>query len=82
VNDTTYTSVLTAIGEKLAELRKQKGYTSYERFAFDHDLPRVHYWRIEKGKVNVTLKSLTRILAIHNVSVEEFFCLIHQDVDL
>ena len=66
-------SLLKRIGLKLAELRRQKGYTSHEDFAFDHDLPRVQYWRIEKGKTNITMKSLMRLLAIHKVTAEEFF---------
>lgn len=64
---------LEEIGQKLQELRKKKGYTSAETFAYDHDLPRVHYWRIEKGKVNITLNSLHRILSIHKLTLEEFF---------
>ena len=61
------------VGLKLMELRKRKGYTSHEDFAFDHDIPRVQYWRIEKGKTNLTLKSLIRLLSIHKMTVEEFF---------
>lgn len=61
------------IGHKLAQLRKKKGYTSYESFAYDYDLPRAHYWRMEKGKVNITIRSLQRILSIHKVTMEEFF---------
>ncbi len=61
------------VGLKLMELRKKKGYTSHEDFAFDHDIPRVQYWRIEKGKTNLTLKSLIRLLSIHKMTVEEFF---------
>jgi transcriptional regulator with XRE-family HTH domain len=61
------------IAQKLVELRKKKGYSSYESFAFDHDIPRMQYWRIEKGKTNITLKSLVKILAIHKLTVEEFF---------
>jgi transcriptional regulator with XRE-family HTH domain len=67
-------SILEQIGTKLRELREQKGYDSIKDFAVDHDLPMIQYWRIEKGKANLTLKSLTRILAIHSVSMEEFFC--------
>jgi transcriptional regulator with XRE-family HTH domain len=67
------TSLLKRIGLKLTELRKQKGYTSHEDFAFDHDIPRVQYWRLEKGQTNVTMKSLIRLLTIHKVTVEEFF---------
>jgi transcriptional regulator with XRE-family HTH domain len=67
-------SILEQIGTKLKELREQKGYDSIKDFAMDHDLPMIQYWRIEKGKANLTLKSLTKILAIHSVSMEEFFC--------
>jgi transcriptional regulator with XRE-family HTH domain len=66
-------NLLKRVGLKLTELRKQKGYTSHEDFAFDHDIPRVQYWRIEKGQTNVTMKSLIRLLSIHKLSVEEFF---------
>lgn len=66
-------NLLKRVGLKLTELRKQKGYTSHEDFAFDHDIPRVQYWRIEKGQTNVTMKSLIRLLAIHKLTVEEFF---------
>lgn len=64
---------LEQIGERLAELRKELGYTSYETFAYDHEIPRMQYWRMEKGKVNITIKSLLKILSIHQVSLVEFF---------
>ena len=73
LKDQTVEELLEEIGERLRELRKDKGYSSAESFAYDHDLPRVHYWRMEKGKVNITLKSLLRILSIHGITVEEFF---------
>ncbi len=65
--------ILLNIGVKLAQLRKKSGYKSYESFAVDHNLSRMQYWRIEKGKTNLTIKSLSRILDIHKISVEEFF---------
>lgn len=61
------------IGEKIMKLRKQKGYSSHEDFAHDFELTRVQYWRIEKGRTNLTLKTLVRILSIHKITVEEFF---------
>lgn len=73
MKDKTVQKTLEDIGQKLTALRKKKGYTSHETFAYDFDLPRVHYWRIEKGKVNLTVKSLMRILSVHKVSLEEFF---------
>ena len=65
--------LLEDIGKKLTYLRKKKGYSSYETFAYDFDLPRAYYWRMEKGKVNITVKSLHKILAIHKITMEEFF---------
>jgi transcriptional regulator with XRE-family HTH domain len=64
---------LIKIGEKLAEMRKKRGYTSHETFAYDHDLSRVQYWRIEKGKSNLTLCSLYNLLEIHGIDLKEFF---------
>lgn len=60
------------IASKLKRLRLQKGYTSYETFAYDHELPRVQYWRMEKG-TNFTIKNLLKILDIHEISIEDFF---------
>lgn len=65
--------VLKEIGVKLKELRIKNGYKSYESFAIDNNLSRMQYWRMEKGITNVTIKSLKRILDIHNVSINDFF---------
>jgi transcriptional regulator with XRE-family HTH domain len=73
VKDKAVEKILEDIGQKLRQLRKKKGYTSAESFAYDHDLPRVHYWRIEKGKVNITIRSLQKILSIHKLTMEDFF---------
>lgn len=72
VKEESLEDLLDVIGIKLTELRKKKGYKSHETFSYDHELPRMHYWRIENGKTNITLKSLLRILAIHNLSFEDF----------
>lgn len=63
---------LEEIAGKLKQLRKDKGYSSYETFAYDNSLNRVQYWRIENGQ-NITLKTLLKILSIHNISIEDFF---------
>lgn len=65
--------LLTDIGNRLTELRKKRGYKSHENFAWDHDLPRAQYWRLEKGKANFTIKTLVKVLTIHNITLEEFF---------
>jgi hypothetical protein len=63
---------LIKIGERLRELRKKADYKSYENFAFDHELNRVQYGRMERG-ANITLVSLLKVLDIHKVSLEDFF---------
>lgn len=68
-----FDSTLRKIGSKLKDLRVKRGYTSHEDFAYDNDIPRVQYWRIEKGNANLTMKSLARLLAIHKMTIEEFF---------
>ena len=65
--------ILKEIGERFKKLRIAKGYTSYESFAVDNDLSRMQYWRMENGISNITIKSLTRILNIHNITIEDFF---------
>ena len=63
---------LIKIGERLRDLRKKAKYKSYENFAFDNELNRVQYGRMEKGS-NITLVSLLKVLDIHKISLEEFF---------
>ncbi|MBL6663505.1 MAG: helix-turn-helix domain-containing protein [Flavobacteriales bacterium] len=65
----------TVIGQQLKALRQQAGYTSYAGFAWDNDLPKTQYGRMEKG-TNCTLKSLQRVLDIHGLSFGEFFELV------
>jgi len=60
------------IADKIKQLRIDKGYTSYENFAYENDLSRVQYWRMEKG-VNFTIHYFLRILEIHKMSLKEFF---------
>jgi transcriptional regulator with XRE-family HTH domain len=64
--------VLKKIGERLKQLRIEKGYSSYEQFAWDNELNRVQYWRMESG-ANVTIKSILKVIEIHNLTLEEFF---------
>lgn len=64
------------IAEKVKQLRIDKGYSSYENFAYENDLSRVQYWRLERG-TNFTINYLLRVLEIHKLSLSEFF----SDVD-
>lgn len=64
--------ILKAIGLKLKSLRKAKGYKNYEQFAFTYDLSRAQYGRYENG-ANLTIKTLHKILLIHQLTFSEFF---------
>lgn len=65
-------SKILKIAEKIKLLRKAKGFSSYETFAFEYEINRVQYWRIETGR-NITLKTLLKVLSIHKISLETFF---------
>lgn len=64
---------LKKIGERFKKLRIKKGFTSYEKFAIEHELSRMHYWRMEEGKTNLTIRSIITILNIHKITIEKFF---------
>jgi hypothetical protein len=66
--------MLVDIGIHLARLREKKGYATIREFTQKFDLPEIQYWRMEKGKANITLKSLMKILSIHKITLEDFFC--------
>lgn len=74
-SDKNFKNMLVEVGNALAALRVKKGFATIKAFTDKYDLPEIQYWRIEKGKANVTLKSLSRILNIHRMSIHDFFCL-------
>ncbi|MDX9882588.1 MAG: helix-turn-helix transcriptional regulator [Prolixibacteraceae bacterium] len=68
-----YTEVqLENLGRRLKEIRLKKGYTNYEQFAFDNELPRAQYGRYEKGQ-DLRFSSLVKVLKAMGVSLKEFF---------
>jgi transcriptional regulator with XRE-family HTH domain len=69
-----YQMGLSVIGRKLQRLRERKGFTTCNAFAEEFQLPSGQYRRMEEGRVNLTLKSLMRVLKIHQLSLEEFLC--------
>lgn len=77
-NGSELTALQKRIGARLKDLRVKKGFTSHETFALTHGLPKTQYWRMEKGNVNMTLKSLSTVLAIHDLTIEEFFSTLYQ----
>ena len=65
---------LEEIGEGLSLLRMSKGYDTITNFAITFDLPPNQYWKIENGKANITIKTLIKLLEIHQITLEDFFC--------
>jgi len=61
------------IGIRCRQIRKKLGYTSHETFAYERDLDRSQYGKIESGGYNLTLKVMVRTLNALNVSFSEFF---------
>ena len=74
-----FENTLTLVGAKIKALRIQAGYKSYEVFAWENDLSRIQYWKMEKG-VNCTFKSLQKVLDIHNMTIQEFFCTLESPI--
>lgn len=78
-SEKVFTEFLLGIGTKLTQLREEKGYQTIKEFVTKFDLPEIQYWRIEKGKANITVKSLVKILAIHKLSPRDFFEMLHKE---
>jgi transcriptional regulator with XRE-family HTH domain len=60
------------ISKRLKFLRKQKGYNNYEHIAFELDMSRSAYWRLESGN-NFEMKTLIKVCRLLGVSLEVFF---------
>jgi transcriptional regulator with XRE-family HTH domain len=65
--------VLTAIGNKILELRKATG-LSLERFCSKNDIPRISYSNLENGK-NFHMTTLLKVLSVYKdiKSLSDFF---------
>lgn len=61
------------IGLRLKQIRKSMGYSSHESFAYDYNLDRAQYGKIEAGSSNMTLKVLIKHLNAIDYSFTEFF---------
>jgi transcriptional regulator with XRE-family HTH domain len=65
-------AILQKIGERMRELRKEKGYSNYETFAYENNIPRAQYGRYEQGS-DLKLSSLLKVLDGLDMTLEEFF---------
>lgn len=60
------------LAKRIRELRAARGYSNYEKFAFEKDIPRAQYWRYEKGE-DLKFTSLMKVLRALEITPEEFF---------
>ena len=71
-SEKNYLLEIDKVSKRFRELRIEAGYTSQETFAYDKELNRVQYWRVEKGS-NITLTTFFKLLDVHKISPEDFF---------
>jgi len=60
------------LGKRIKALRIARGYTSYEYFAYDHDISRAQFGRYEKGE-DLRFSSLLKVVKALDVTLKEFF---------
>jgi len=60
------------IGKRITTLRNEKK-ISQQKFANEADIERSYFTHIEKGRRNISVSTLDRILTALNVSYKEFF---------
>lgn len=65
-------NTLKKLGERIKQLRMNKGYSSYEYFAYDHNISRAQFGRYEKGQ-DLRFSSLIKVINALDVSLVEFF---------
>jgi tetrahydromethanopterin S-methyltransferase subunit G len=60
------------LAARITELRKKKGFTNYEFFAYENKIGRSQYGRYEKG-VDMQFSSIIKLINMHGMSVKDFF---------
>ena len=60
------------IGKRITQLRKEKK-LSQQKFAYEADIERSFLTHIEKGRKNISVGTLERILVALKISFKDFF---------
>ena len=60
------------LGKRLRAVRKAKGYSNYEHFAYQNGLNRAQYGKYENG-ANISFKTLVKLVDAFDMTLEEFF---------
>jgi transcriptional regulator with XRE-family HTH domain len=60
------------VGERIAHLRKEKK-ISQQKFSYEANIERTYLTHIEKGRKNISLSTLEKIINALEISPKEFF---------
>jgi transcriptional regulator with XRE-family HTH domain len=60
------------IGKRITQLRKDKN-QSQQKFAYEADIERSFLTHIEKGRKNISVGTLEKILVALKISIKDFF---------
>jgi transcriptional regulator with XRE-family HTH domain len=63
---------LSRLGQRIKALRIEKGYSSYEYFAYEHGFSRAQYGRYEQGQ-DLRFSTLVRIVNAFGITFQDFF---------
>jgi transcriptional regulator with XRE-family HTH domain len=60
------------LGKRITQLRKKKGYSNYEFFAYENRIGRSQYGRYERG-TDMQFSSILKLIEMHGMTLKEFF---------
>lgn len=63
---------LARLGKRIKDLRIKAGYTSYEYFAYDHNISRAQMGRYENGQ-DLRFSSLLKLTKAFGITLQELF---------
>ncbi|MDY6993824.1 MAG: XRE family transcriptional regulator [Pseudomonadota bacterium] len=63
---------LKKLADRIKTLRISKGYTNYEYFAYEHNIPRAQFGRYERGE-DLRFSSLVKVVKAFDMTLPEFF---------
>ncbi len=72
VKDEATLKKIDQLGKRIREIRIAKGYSNYENFAYEHNIPRPQYGRYERGE-DLKFSSLLKVLKGFDMTLQEFF---------
>lgn len=67
--DNKQKAMLEKLAGRITQFRKDRGYTSFEKFAYDHNFSRAQWGRYEKGQ-NLRFSSLVKVSEALRVPLE------------